>query len=314
VSAKALALVKPMTKSARTGEGLTTPEQLLLWYIADCYNDEQKAAWCGNRSLGRDNNLGIRRVNEITAELVRKEIIWREPRYHDVSGREMSNWWRFYELDGEPPQEVKLWEEKHRVRGELRSQKRKKGAGNPQEGCGEACIPPHGDHAEERMDPGISSQGDHAEERMVGCAIAHGQGCAIAHGDHAEERMQNSYMNLQTDSAQDPQVELSLNESIETPRAAAAEKNSFENLWALILAELASAAVIDEAQYLRLSVETSQLEAVGEYGGVLLAVGVSVGSDVRLPVDDLPWALERLGLDPKSSDVSFEQIQRVRRA
>src|SRR5579864_3812210 len=103
MSFRALAIIKPMTKSARTGERITTSEKLILWYIGECYNDEQKAAWCGNRAMARDNGISIRRVNEITAELVRKEIIWREPRFHDTSGREMSNWWRFYEIDGEPP-------------------------------------------------------------------------------------------------------------------------------------------------------------------------------------------------------------------
>ena len=136
MSGKVCAFVKKLNKSPRTEEVLTTAEQLLLWYVADSYNDEAKAAWVGKKAMARDNGLSPRRVNQIVAELVRKEVIWREPRYHE-NGREQSNWLRFYEFDGEPPHRVKVWEEMHRVRGQLAADRRRERANRasyPQKG------------------------------------------------------------------------------------------------------------------------------------------------------------------------------------
>jgi hypothetical protein len=117
MSAAALKYVKKLI-TAPNGELVKPIEKNLLWYIADGHNDESNAAWHSVTAIARDNNLSTRRANEILAECIRKQIIWRQERLRD-NGSNQSNYWRFTEIDGAPPAEILIYEEKLRIRGEM---------------------------------------------------------------------------------------------------------------------------------------------------------------------------------------------------
>jgi hypothetical protein len=336
MSHKASAYVKTRVK-ARSGDRLTTAEKLLLWYVADCYNDDQRAAWCSVRSISRDNGLSERRVREILNALVQKQELWREARFQD-SGREQSNYWRFWELDGEPPSEVKVYEEKLRVRGEIaagRANETKRARGFPQDGCGEGCDSPQGTDAEDRILPCESSQGEDARVRRGGCESSHPQGCESSQGEDARVR-------IPIEHAVELPVEPPVNctgtatELLqEPPQAAAVEKNrtaiptaaidrsqerdvdQLLDYWILMLTEMAQSGQIEEKLYLRMCVETTQLSAGEANGLFVIRVGVSSARLIEQYVAlhrQFNVAARMIGLDPSKTRLEFESIEKVRRA
>jgi hypothetical protein len=258
VSSKALGYVKPKSV-ARNGEPLSLGEKLLFMCVADYYSDAQCSAWVGVPRLARENGLSERRVRELMGELIRKQEVWREPRFTDTSGKQTSNHWRISVFDGDPPPEVVKWEEQNRLMGEMLAAKRKakKSSDNPQSGCGNGEKSSQGTGAETRTQGCELPQGRAAEIPSNACEDSQGQGCEIPQGQGCEipqaELLTEHLCGASTAESTGNAVE-----KVSEHRATAPEENRFGNLWVLILAELASAAAIDEAQFLRLSVGTTQ--------------------------------------------------------
>lgn len=279
MSAKAVVSAKAKSV-ARNGERLTTGEQLLLLYIADCYNDEKRAAWCGVPRMARDNGLSHRRIQEIIGELVRKQEIWREPRYHDATGREMSNWYRFYEFDGEPPTEVLIWEQQNRIRGELAKQRLsgvKNEGGNPQKACESGCESPQGAGAKFRVLAPEESHREGAKARVGTAQEFAPGGCGSSHREDAGVRTQNFYLNNQYELPHEPPLEPKLNVPIEAPSAAAVEKD-FKNAWPLILTNMMKANLLSDQQFLDLSLDTYQRRCFHSADCVVLQIGIRKNS------------------------------------
>src|SRR5512146_428842 len=101
-------------RASRDGEPLTVQEKAVLWHIADSHNEEEHAAWTSVRTIARDCILSDRRTREIISGLVRKKIIWRVFRKDETTGRNMTNLWKFTELDGEAPVKIQVAEELNR--------------------------------------------------------------------------------------------------------------------------------------------------------------------------------------------------------
>ncbi len=118
MSCKVLRYVRSLTEG-KNGEPIKTAEKAALWYLADAYNDEQRAAWPAVSTIARANNWSHRYAQIVLGECIRKGIIWREPRRR-LDGSNRSNCWRFVRFDGEPPLRVKpeeLTKGKKRIEG-----------------------------------------------------------------------------------------------------------------------------------------------------------------------------------------------------
>jgi hypothetical protein len=133
MSIDALIYLKTLTR-APNGERVTLPEKAILWWLADGHsykpaednpNGLERAAWYKVSTLAGGNGLSQRRTSEILQSLIRKRVIWREPRSRK-DGSDTSNYWRFTVLDGDPTPEAIAAEEKRRLRGEMAAGKTNK--------------------------------------------------------------------------------------------------------------------------------------------------------------------------------------------
>ncbi|MGO9433255.1 MAG: helix-turn-helix domain-containing protein [Terracidiphilus sp.] len=116
MSFQAINLVKTLTTTPGARR-LTCSEKLLLWYLADCYNDDKRAAWPSIARIARDCNLSERRVQQLLSGLVADGVLWREPRWRG-DGSNSSNWWHFNALDGDPTFAAAIHEQTLQIRGE----------------------------------------------------------------------------------------------------------------------------------------------------------------------------------------------------
>jgi hypothetical protein len=198
MSGKALNYVKPLT-SAPNGESLTIQEKAILLYLANSHNEEQRATWVGiltiaehmpgqstlvDRKTGEKlvSRMSERRVRQIIASLVRKEVLWREPRT-GTHGRQHSNFLRFTELDGQPSFQAKVIEQKLQMRGRqaadrsnaLRHARNMRVGEFSTQTCGRGCEMPH---------PGVRDASSARCEMSQGTdATSHRDGCEISHPD-----------------------------------------------------------------------------------------------------------------------------------
>jgi hypothetical protein len=169
-------------RQAPNGDAVTSAEKAILWYLADSHNEEEAAAWPSIPTIALDNNLSVRRVQEILGDCIRKGIVWRDERRTSL-GRMTSNYWRFTEIDGAQTFESKVAEEARQMRGqqialETNAKKRERGevVSFPQNGAVPRCEVPHPDGAEDRTLPCEISHPHGAEDRTLPCEISHPHG------------------------------------------------------------------------------------------------------------------------------------------
>ncbi len=126
MSVDALVYLKTLSR-APNGKRVTLPEKAILWWLADGHSYKpaednpdgtERAAWYKVSTLAAGNGVSQRRISEILQSLIRKQVIWREPRSRK-DGSDTSNYWRFTVLDGDPTPEATVAEEKRRLRGEM---------------------------------------------------------------------------------------------------------------------------------------------------------------------------------------------------
>jgi hypothetical protein len=312
MSAAALKYVKKLI-TAPNGEIVKPIEKNLLWYIADGHNDESNAAWHSVGAIARDNNLSTRRVNEILAECIRKQVIWRQERLRET-GSNQSNFWRFTEIDGPAPPEILIYEEKLRIRGEFaaaRANGTKRARRFPQNGCEPGCESSQGADARSRRGGCESSQGEDANSRTLGCESSQGEDANSRRG-----RMRDL---ASLEPLIEPPGEPLLNPTLSQtePLAEAQGAAAVESFWRRLVTELKAASAISESEYLWLYTHARQLE----HGHINGAIGVLTkipklnefwgahAQQVRKAILRMGYRLRNAGLDLKSERVCFELVR-----
>lgn len=101
MSTRACAYVKTLT-TASNGKKISRQEKAILWYLADCHNEKDNAAWPSVRVIAMANNLSERRVREITAGLEACGVIKRTQRLRP-NGSVTSNYYSFPTLASTEP-------------------------------------------------------------------------------------------------------------------------------------------------------------------------------------------------------------------
>lgn len=82
MSLKCLSAIKALTHDA-SGKRLTTPEKLVLFLLADYYNDDRGCAWPSVATLATESLLSERQCYRVLAALEDRKLIAREHRYKD---------------------------------------------------------------------------------------------------------------------------------------------------------------------------------------------------------------------------------------
>lgn len=202
MSARAVNYVKPLM-IAPNGEYLTLPEKIILLYLADSHNEQERAVWPFISTIARhmpgtssivDHATGElvhgcmseRRVRELIQSLVQKGVLWREPR-QSIKGQQSSNRLHFVEIDGAAPAHMQVIEQKLQLRGqqcaartnEIKRAKADAGGEISTESCEQGCEMPQGEGVEVRS-PGVR---DVAGE---GCEYSQPQGCEISQPEALE--------------------------------------------------------------------------------------------------------------------------------
>ncbi|MCU1285906.1 MAG: hypothetical protein JWO13_2256 [Acidobacteriales bacterium] len=271
MSAEALVYVKKLTK-APNGEEVRPMEKLLLWYIADGHNDEKRAAWHKIATMAGHNNLSSRRVRELLADCIRKGILWREERFREDDSNQ-SNYWRFAELDGPPTTAAMVAEEKRRIRGEMAAAKTNatKSRKKSTDACESGCESPQGTDANSRIDEREESQGEDANSRTLVREESQ--------GEDADSRMDGREMSHPLNhhlSASEPPLTLQLNSAIqpstEAPQAATVEIP--KGTWAKVLAAMLTSGKFTEAEFLRVTACTREMQSVRIGERVEIEVGM----------------------------------------
>jgi hypothetical protein len=318
VSIDALKYLKD-SRIAPNGEPIMLREKAILWYLANAHSEEKRCAWPSIRTIALANNVSERTVQEILKECVRKGIVWRRETKRE-NGSLSTNEWRFNVLDGDPTTQDLIVEEQRRIRGELmasRANARKRGEDEiSTEACGSQREFSHQAGAEDCTTLPQDSAPPTAET------------CATLPQDSAPPTAETCTTLPQNPALPEVSIELSGNDSqnpqgskVETsgevPRAAAVENDTaYHQVWLMMLAELAQAGALDEGEYLRMCVETTQLRAGFEGDVLILTVGFSGGSASLLEfyashAEDFAQAARRMGLNPLKMRLRFEPLEKA---
>lgn len=282
MSIEALRYVKNLRESP-TGEAVTLREKGILWYLADCHREEERAAWPSVRLIAEVNNIEERTVRDILKECIRKRILWRDDRFRD-NGSRTSNWWRFTVVDGDPPARVLIAEEQRQILGERAAGKAnasKRARKYPQESCGTRCEIPQGADAENRTPGCENGQEGDAGIRTVGCGNSQGAGAEIGRGMVRESAAPEDSSDLAVDLAVNPHRPVRENSSDDAGAAAVENADSGrraqadKTFWRRVLDGLIWD--VGESVYIRLCIKTRLLKA--EMIGQALSLDVGVPDD-----------------------------------
>jgi hypothetical protein len=318
MSIEALRYVKKL-KVSPSREEVTVREKAILWYLADSHREEEKAAWPSISTIANANNLEERTVREILRSLVLKRVVWRDERLR-ANGSRTSNYWRFTEIDGDPPVRALLDEEKRQILGRKGAAKanearRRKtfASGNPQSVCEPGCGITHEADAEIRRVGCGNPQGDTAEIRSGQCTNPQGGDAEKRSGGVRNSAVPDLAFDLAVDSAVDLAVEPARDHSVEAPSAAAVQNDKppqiqteYKTVWRAVLDSLLW--VVGEAVYLRLCVNTQVVRAQKIAGVVEIDVTVIDAAYESLLVKQqatINKTLSKMGFDRDSIRISF---------
>jgi hypothetical protein len=285
--------VKKLMQSP-TGDRITVQEKCVLWFIADSHNEEQSAAWPSVPNIAKYSGLSVSRTREIIRSLIDKKIIWRIQRDRD-NGSQQSNYWKFTEIDGEPPTSELIAEEKRRLMGRMFRDRKKS-----TDACESPCEIPEGTAAENRRVGYDEPEGVGTDDRRDASDGSEGGTTESRRDAYGTSQPLNSYL-----TASEPVLICSgteIEQPLEAPQAAAVEM--CRGVWGKVLAAMLAAGQFTEAEYLRVTANTREMRSVRVGERVEIDVGtLDVGVEKLLSnaMDKLKRAT---GLKP--SDVRFQ--------
>jgi hypothetical protein len=90
----------PLHVQPHGGQELTPQEKAVLWYLADCHNEDEEKAIPSLKKIATDSCMSVRTAQEHLAALECKGVIHRDSRKRD-NGSDTSNRYTFPAIDGQ---------------------------------------------------------------------------------------------------------------------------------------------------------------------------------------------------------------------